>query len=49
VLLGPISTSQLASNLVALGLDGTAISGELSWLAEPAESYWRQRSTLAWH
>jgi aryl-alcohol dehydrogenase-like predicted oxidoreductase len=49
VLLGAVSTSQLASNLVALDADGTAVSAHLPELAQPAESYWQQRSTLPWH
>jgi aryl-alcohol dehydrogenase-like predicted oxidoreductase len=49
VLSGASTTAQLAANVAAatLRLDSRRL-GELSELAEPAESYWQYRATLPW-
>lgn len=49
VLLGPVGTDQLASNLAGAELTLPAdVAEELAALAEPAESYWRTRSARPW-
>ncbi|PYC79529.1 aldo/keto reductase [Streptomyces tateyamensis] len=49
VLSGAATPEQLASNLTAAELDLTEEQlAELATLAEPAASYWRTRSALAW-
>ncbi len=49
VLLGAVSAAQLTSNLGALRVDGSAVGDRLLALAEPAASYWDERSSLPWH
>ncbi len=49
VLLGPVSTAQLSSNIAALSVDGTALTGYMSGLAQSPAAYWQECSSLPWH
>ena len=49
VLLGPVDTAQLASNVAAVDVAlPERVAGELDALAEPAQQYWATRSGRPW-
>ena len=45
VLSGAVSCGQLEAHLAAIDIDP---GGPFATIAEPAEAYWRRRTTLAW-
>lgn len=49
VLSGATTADQLRSNVAAVSLDGPLLEGELGAYAEPPNTYWERRSSLAWN
>jgi aryl-alcohol dehydrogenase-like predicted oxidoreductase len=49
VLLGAVTTTQLAENLRAREVDGAAAAEKLALLVEPPDRYWSERAKLSWN